>query len=217
MPNRATANLVAVVTFFAVLVVGAWVVGRDHGVEHPKTTTVVTKSAVAAGNTSQKSTQVVLDARGRTKTSTKTTTTTATPAGPASTETTSVDGGRSFIERVLGDNGVVFLQFGVVLLAAFIAGAAIQRVLVGQFGGFKVGMFEIAELAGSSAESVLKLEDALAKSQQESSMKLHEIQTELAKISKESSALDSKLSGDLALVASHLAGVEAKLTEHEND
>lgn len=220
MASRGTANLIAVVVFFAVLLVGAAVIGANHRVEHPTTTTTVTKSAVAASNTSQRSTQLVAGARGRPQARTTTTTISKTPASPESTETTKVSGGRSLIERLLGDSGVVFLQIAVVLLAAFIAAAAIQRVLVGQFGGLKVGSLEVSEIANVSDESVAKLQAALAAAQQESSKKLgavkadvKTIRTRLARTTKESSALDSELSSQLSLIASRLANVESKLKD----
>jgi len=220
MAGRQTANLCAAVVFFVVLIIGGLVIDRNDVVEHPKTTTVVTKSSVQKSATSQKSTQVVRSAQGRTKTRTTWTTRTAAPAVPQSTETTTVDGGQSFIERMLGDNGVVFLQIGVVLLAAFIAGAAIQRVLVGQYGGLKAGSFEIAELANLSDETVEKLQAALAALQQDSSAQLgamkadvKTIRTRLARTRKESRALDSELSNQLSKILSRLAKVEEKVKD----
>jgi hypothetical protein len=217
MDKRASANLVAMVVFFGVLLAGAGVVGANHHVEHPTMTTTVTKSAVAASTTSRRSTEVVGAGKRRAK-ATTTTSKTTVPATPQSTETTSVHGGRSLIERLLGDSGIVFLQIGVVLLAAFIAAAAIQRVLIGQFGGFKLGALEVGEVANASDETIQKLQTALTTVQQESSKRLAAVKadvktmrTRLAKATKESSALDSQLSDQLSLITSRLASVEEKL------
>lgn len=217
MASRETANLMAAAAFFVVLAIGVWVVGTNHGVEHPTTTTVVTKSAVAASATSRGSTQVVFGPNGHTKTRTTTKTSTTAPGSPQSTETTTVDGSRSFIERILGDNGVVFLQIGAVLLAAFIAGAAIQRVLVGQYGGLKVGSLGVSELAPEVAElsgkSIKELEAALAAFQQESKTKFEEVGKSLEATRRESRVVDSELSNDLYVITSRLREAEKKNPE----
>jgi hypothetical protein len=51
----------------------------------------------------------------------------------------------NFTERALGQGGLWLLRLFLVLLAAFFAGAAVQRALLGNFA-FKAGAFEVPEL-----------------------------------------------------------------------
>jgi hypothetical protein len=220
MTSRATANAVAAVIFFVALVCGAFVLGRNHRVERPTTVTSVTKSAAAAVASSQKVIEVIHEHGKKLKTTT-TTTKAATPATPKSHEVTSVHGGRSFAERILGNTGLVLVRVGLLLLAAFIAAATIQRVLVGQYGGLKVGSIDIAELTD---ESVGKLGAAMTKLQEESASTLKstkdeitELQARLERLSGDSQALDSELSNSLATITARVAGVEQQLKDRQND
>lgn len=200
--------------FFGVLLIGAYAVGSNHSVDGPTTTTAVTSTAVkpVAGVVTAK--QIVRNGRGARKGTTTTTTTTTSPGTPARTVTTTVSGGRSFFERVTGDDGGVLLRIGAVLLAALIAGAAIQRVLVGQYGGFKVGTFEIEDLADASGETLKKLKDALAQAQQESSTKLGQaedainaLRGELATTKAAGLERETELNRTLAVITARLATI----------
>ncbi len=81
--------------------------------------------------------------------------TTVSPGG-TNTEITSSGGGegsstevttspKSLIDRVVTPGGLLLLQLGVVIFAAFISAAAVQRALSGQFQ-FKIGVLEIPEI-----------------------------------------------------------------------
>lgn len=63
---------------------------------------------------------------------------------PASTDDKG-DGERSFSDRVTTPGVVLLAQLGVVLLAAFLMGAAVQRVLLGKYA-FKAGTLEVPEV-----------------------------------------------------------------------
>ena len=50
------------------------------------------------------------------------------------TRTTSTEDASSFPERVLGDSGVLLVRLLLVVLAAFLAGAVLQRAILGDYG-----------------------------------------------------------------------------------
>jgi hypothetical protein len=204
MTSRKTANIVALATFAGVLLVGLFLVARHGSIDSPKTTTTVTKSAVSARTgQSQVTKQVVTDSNGKTNT----TETTVSPNSPESTTTTTVSGGKSFSERVLGDEGLVFLQIGLVLLAAFVAAAAIQRVLVGQYA-FKFAGLEIGDLATASAESIEELQSSLTAVQEGAAKDVKKLRVRINRALSESRMHDAALNASLAKITSHLARLE---------
>lgn len=103
-------------------------------------------------------------------------TTTETPQGPSSgpasvvtedagrrTETTetSSPASDSTFERAIAGGGLFFLRLGLVVLAAFLAGAVVQRVWLGSYG-IKIGVLELGdvpEAVEASTEAVKKLEN----------------------------------------------------------
>jgi hypothetical protein len=214
MVDRKRANLAAAVVAVVVFVMGIIVIPGDHSIERSTTTTTVAKSETPTKR-SVVTIHKVLHSGGRKRSTTDTTTRTATPAVPASTEKTTVVGGRSFAERLLGEGGVVFLQIGVVLLAALIAAAAVQRVLMGQYGGVKAGAFGIEELAATSDKSVAELQTAMKSLQKATRTELASIKKdlqsfhgELASGKEASTATDAKLSEQLAILVARLATLE---------
>lgn len=146
MKERA-AYWVPLVVALAVLVVGGVKFLGDSDVLDPEAKTTVTTDAVPEVPGAKKTTTEVVKQRG---TQTKTTTTTEqqapTPAQPAKTETTIEKGERTFLERVLGDGGLVALQLGALLLAAFLAAALLQRILLGQYA-ITIGSLELPAVA----------------------------------------------------------------------
>jgi hypothetical protein len=175
-------------------------VGRD--LEAPSSTTTVQKNAVEASDSSRTTTTVApggAGEQGRTTTVEKT-----NPARPAETTTTEETGERSFLERVLGDNGVVVLQIGAVLLASFAAGAVTQRVLLGEYG-FKLGTFELSSIAGASSEALEKLKQQVAA---EIERVEREADEDLARIDASRRDVDASLKNDLAEAYRRLAVLE---------
>lgn len=144
-------SLVAV----GVVVVGIAAMGGDWTVDDPKTTTTVVSAAVGKGERAQKTTTVTTRHGGRVARTTKTVE--ATPgraAQPAKRVTTTVAGGKTVIERVLGDGGLVMLRLGAIVLAAFLAAAIVQRVVLGEYA-ITVGGLELpAVAAGKAAEGL---------------------------------------------------------------
>lgn len=121
-----------------------------------------------------------------------------------------MSGGRSFFERVLGHDGDLLLRIAVILLAALVAGAAIQRVLVGQYGGIKVGSLEIAELASASDGAVKELQDALAKLQGEAQSAIKKLSADLATTQADSLEREVALNQTLSVITKHLATIGDK-------
>lgn len=97
------------------------------------------------------------DPRPTPKTTTTTATTATTSPGtatgapvvvvvpPAPSKADVPGAGRSLSDRVATPGVVLLAQLGVVLLAAFLMGAAVQRVFLGKYG-FKIGTVEVPEV-----------------------------------------------------------------------
>ena len=143
--TRRTADIIALTVAVIVAIAALLLMDVGADVDAPSTTTTVTKDAVAESESSTTTTTVTPAAQGGAQGQT-TVLEKTNPARPSETTTTKTMGERSFLERVLGNNGVVVLQLGAVLLAAFAAGAVTQRVLLGEYG-FKLGTFELSAIA----------------------------------------------------------------------
>jgi hypothetical protein len=76
--------------------------------------------------------------------------------GETETTQTKSEANEGLIERSLAAGGLLLLRSGVVVLAAFIAAASVQRTLLGDFR-IKVGPLELSEVAGSSAAALEKV------------------------------------------------------------
>lgn len=74
------------------------------------------------------------------------------------TRTTTKEADASPLERSLGDGGLVLARIAIVALVAFLAGAMVQRTLLGAYA-FKAGGIEVPDLA----EAANKTDEALAK------------------------------------------------------
>lgn len=72
-------------------------------------------------------------------------------------ERTTEPGDDPLIERALAPGGLLLVRLGIAALAAFLAGAVVQRTLLGRFG-IKVGGLEVPELEKAAAAS----DDALS-------------------------------------------------------
>jgi hypothetical protein len=75
-----------------------------------------------------------------------------TGAGETEVTTTTGEADRSFLERSLAAGGLLLLRIGVVAFAAFLAGAVVQRTLMGDFA-LKLGPLEIPQLKRAADES----------------------------------------------------------------
>jgi hypothetical protein len=83
-----------------------------------------------------------------------------TPSGVSIFETER-DADQSFVERAFAEGGLLLLRVGIVALAAFLAGAVVQRTLLSDFA-LKVGPVEVPELRRAAAVSDRALGDLTA-------------------------------------------------------
>jgi hypothetical protein len=164
---RDVVNVLAAVVFFAVIAVGVQALGTDD-VRSPREVTTVSKGGTPSQPGGVKVTTVVTREDGKVKNrQTTTERTPETPAGAPTTEKTVKNGERTFLERVLGEQGLVLLQIAVLVLAAFLAAAALQRVLLGKYA-LKLAGLELAELTTEAATSAAALKSAIEKTQADS-------------------------------------------------
>jgi hypothetical protein len=87
-----------------------------------------------------------------------TTVVTEKPDGSTETRTTTSEASRSFVERSLAAGGLLLLRIGIVALAAFLAGAVVQRTILGDFA-MKFGPVEVPALAQTAAASEKAIEE----------------------------------------------------------
>ena len=71
------------------------------------------------------------------------------PGKPVERTTTTKPASAPWVERALGNSGLLLLRVGIVVLAAFLAGAVAQRVLLGDYA-LKVGPVEVPALTAAS-------------------------------------------------------------------
>jgi hypothetical protein len=177
--------LAAFVVFLVVLA-GWAAIGSDWTIKDPSTTTTVVTAAVAKGEGTQKTTTVTTRDRGRpTRTVTTIESAPGAAAQPRKTVTTTVAGGKGVLERVFGAGGLIILRLGAIVLVAFLAGALVQRMLLGQYA-IKVGPLELPAIADKAAEG-------------------------LAGLSKKIDADSASMKGDLAVLYARLAELEKKV------
>lgn len=162
-------------------------------VDDAKETTRVAMPATAAKPPATKRTKTVVRAPGRKVTVRRSAETTPRqPALPRTVARTTKTAQRSAVERLLGDDGIVLPQYGVLLLAAFIAAAAMQRALVGRYG-IKLAGLELAEIGESAADG------------------LEELRNKLAASDAKHLEADAKLKEQLIVALQHVAYLEGKV------
>jgi len=171
MATRSQANKIAAAFFLLALLVILIFAERQGDFSEPRTTTTVEKETVPAPPARKVTTAITFTGGQRTG-ATRTIEVQAPPAGPGveSTTTTETEP-RSFFERVLGDD---LLKWAIALLGAFLTAAAIQRVLLGRYGGFKVAGVEVQEIAEATAEAQKKLPAEIAAAIGEAAAKLRD-------------------------------------------
>jgi hypothetical protein len=129
-------------------------------------TTKVTKSA-NPGKTVKPATKTVT--RTTTVGATGTTTVTSVTRTPrtvqaglvaTSTTTTTNEANDSLLERALSTGGLVLFRLAIVAFAAFIAGAVVQRAILGRYT-LKIGPLEFGDIQAATEEAVTTLKTAL--------------------------------------------------------
>ena len=183
MVSHRAANWVAAVVAVVVLAVGG-VLAATLGItlDPPKNTTTVVETGTGAG-VGKKSKTVeatgVAKAQGtkgkKGRRQTKRTTTveegTGSPSGKKSV--TTEEESRSFFERIGGKTGQIMLLLAVIVLAAFLAAALAQRLLLGDYS-IKLGGFELAAAQEADTGNIEKLTAGVTK-----------VSDELAKVDRE--------------------------------
>ena len=144
---------IAIVTLIAGLVL---VVGKGPSFDPPTKTTTVVESGSGTGLRKRTTTTEVNKPVEKKKGGHKTTKQVEVPVGaPSSKRTETVENSsRSFVERALGESGLILLQLAVILLASFMAGAFTQRVLVGEFALKVGGIFELDTMQEEAEETI---------------------------------------------------------------
>lgn len=183
--------VLATVLFFILLVVGlALVVGNSPSFDKPKTTTTVrvlkgpgarrqvTKIEWERRSPSRASGAPFRGVRKKTVNSKK-----EQPDGLlARRKRTSETHPRSFLESLTGDAGLYALQAAAVFLAAFVAAAMFQRVLIGNFR-FKIGALDLNEPAALSAGvNATRYDNELTEALEALSKRMTVIETSLEKV-----------------------------------
>jgi hypothetical protein len=126
----------------------------------------VTKSSTPEATTTPATTKVTRTvtrgATGRTTTTVTETTAATTQRGAATTETTTTtkEASDSLLERALSTGGLVLFRVAIVAFAAFIAGAVVQRAILGKYA-LKLGVLELGELQEGTDTAVTALQTAV--------------------------------------------------------
>jgi hypothetical protein len=165
MTTRQNATKAAIAAAVLTLIVGGYLIASNApDLDPPKKTTTVKEVNTGSGlGKKTTATEITRPAQpppaGETQQAgEKTTTTVDEPRGnPSDKKTTTTEvSPKSFTERMLGDGGLVLVQIGILLLAAFLAAAFTQRLLVGDFA-LKLGFIELSALQEGAEENVKDL------------------------------------------------------------
>lgn len=137
------------------------IVTSHHGSGHPKAVTTVTESGSRRHRATHK--RVLRIVKGPQGTSRHLTRIREDPSPGLRPKTTTTveEGDRSFLERVFGEAGLRILQWGLALLGAFLVGAFVQKVILGDYS-IKVGSLEISAAADASARGLEDLNERIA-------------------------------------------------------
>lgn len=133
-----------------------FIVTSAGGPGNPKATTTVTESGKPRPRATHKRTlEITRGPDGATRKITRIRE--GPPAGqPKKTTSTVEEGERTFLERILGEGGLQILQWALALFGAFLVGALVQKVLLGDYS-IKIGSLEIAAAAKASAKGLEEL------------------------------------------------------------
>lgn len=104
---------------------------------------------------------------------------TVEPDGKETVQTTTSPADPSLAERALGDGGLLLLRLGVVALAAFLAGAVVQRTALARFD-LKVAGLEIPDITEAADKAIAAL-TARLEEQEQATGQVSEIITELTR------------------------------------
>jgi hypothetical protein len=119
------------------------IVTRQNGRgARPRVTTTVTRTRIGKKKPAEITTRVV----------------TSSPASGKQTTVTLREADDSLLDRALAGAGFLFFRIGLAALAAFLAGAVVQRTLLGSFA-MKVGPVELPDLPAAANASMSAIRD----------------------------------------------------------
>jgi hypothetical protein len=202
---RNFADVVAALVAVGVLAVGVVVIAGDDDLAGSETTTTVVNGVVPQVPATRKTTTVVTrPARGRAMRQTTIEVQGRIPSKPQQKTRTTEEGPRTFLERVLGDGGVLILQIAAAVAAAFLAGAIVQRVLLGEYA-LKFGNVELSAIAGASTAGLEELKEGVKKLREESATA-----ADLHAADQARREADAQMKEDLALAYKRMDLIEKK-------
>jgi hypothetical protein len=214
-----SAAVVAAVVFGAGLwfAIGAVVKHHDSSLfadptEHRTVTTSVRQSAGPGARPKVTTTVVQSPATGTTPAQTTTTVVTETPAVGHETTTTK-EADDSLFERALAGAGFLFFRVALAALAAFLAGAVVQRTLLGDFA-IKVGPLEVPDLpaaAEASKSAITKVKESLKRQTTLLGRRLTQVATKL----ESNTATTLQMSQLLQEIATAVTDLERRVTQLE--
>ena len=168
-PQGAAADLMAKMAAGLVLFAGGVFVVlpavKHHGTlfgdpYKPRLQTTTIKHTIAGNRAAPKTTKTLVRTGAGAKHPVTRTIVTESAGRMTETTTTTGEAAGSFFERALAASGLLFLRLGLLLVAAFLAGAIVQRTLLGRFA-FKLGPVEVPDLpqaAEASRDAINKIQ-----------------------------------------------------------
>ena len=209
MSWRTFTDVVSVLLFCGVLVAGLVFIIGDEDITSPTTTTTAEKHAVDGTPAVTNTTTVKSKPAGKPGTTTTTTQVQGEkPGRPAESTVTTTEGERTTFERVLGDGGMIVVQLAAVVLAAFLAAAVAQRVLLGEYGGLKLGALELGAIARASTAGLDELKQAVQKLREDAATA-----EDVNKAQEESRREDAAVNRDLALLLRRIDLIERRMDD----
>lgn len=213
MINKQLATYVAFAVFLVLLIAGInLMIAVGPSFDPPEKHTTVVEVSKGAG-TGKRTNSIARDHEPPKKSNKKSVTTTLekpTGAPSAKRTTTTEEGSRSFLERALGESGLIGLQVAIVVLASFLAAALVQKALVGDFS-IKVGnLIELAAVGDAAASPIIALTAEvtdLAKASKEHKEKLEA----LSKLVQEGNVGSAELARKIAELQNQGAELRARI------
>jgi hypothetical protein len=185
-----TAAIVAALVFGAGLVFAIGAVFKHHEqslfadpTKHRTVTTTVSHQTGEGAQPKVTTTITKSSANGNEPAETTTTIVTEKPSHSKETTTTTSEANESLFERGLAGAGFLFFRVALAALAAFLAGAVVQRVLLSDFA-IKVGPVEIPGLtvaAEASKTAITQMKESLRRQTSSLGRRLTQIGTKLEK------------------------------------
>jgi hypothetical protein len=199
MVSRRTANLVALVVFLILLLIGIELIIAVGPTFDPPTKTTTVLEVGKGEGTGKRTSSFEKEGRSQKKAGKRISSVEKPTAGGSTKRTRTVEeGSRTFLERSFGKSGLIGLQVAVVLLASFLAAALTQRALLGDFS-IKVG--SLLELSA--------LQEAVAKPAADITANVTTLEATVREATKNQEALTNLVTANTADMAATVRAVVA--------